>query len=88
MATDHYVVTNTPTDVVAANSLEVGKKYQGQYIGPSVLRSVAAAAAPEASDPALQVTPRQTFAIVPVTGEGIYLWVNEAGGTVIINEVT
>ena len=87
MATDHYVVTTTPMDIIAANSLVVGSTYSCQYNGPSVLRIRESVAVPSAEDPALQVISRGNFTVIPQSGEGIYLWVIEGGGTVIIDEV-
>ena len=88
MATDHYLVTIDPTDLVAANSLAIGTTYSCQYNGPSVLRVSESVAVPDDMTPnAYQFTSRQSFVVIPKSGEGVYLWVLDGGGIVVINEV-
>ena len=88
MATQDHEVTGTPVDIVAALSLRVGTRYGGQVVTRDVVVHLReAATAPDGSDPAHIIVPREPFTIKPDAGMGVYLW-TAAGGpaTVVLTE--
>lgn len=77
-------VTTQPTDLVAALGLDVGKTYQGQYVGPEFLNVLAASSAPSADAPATSIDVRGTFIFTPVQGARLYVWADYPGGYVVV----
>ena len=90
MATlEPYLITKTPTDVVSGRSLEVGKSYSGQYIGNNnnLLKFVEAVSEPDVDDNTGLLQQLRSIRIVPKAGEQVYIWSDEDGEYLIINEV-
>ena len=98
MATQIYLVTDAPVDLIGASdvegvplSLEIGNRYQARYqaLGPQTTLKVletGSARPVEASDAALLVRRFEDIAIVPATGLGIFVW-SEGDGLLVINDV-
>ncbi len=82
-----YTLTNTPTDLVTALGLGVGKTYSGQYNGNSIARFLESVTAPDIEDECLQTRPGDSVTIQPIMGEQIYAWLNTGHGYLIISEV-
>ena len=84
-----YQVTQSPTDVIAARSLEVGKQYSCQFLGQNLaeLKFVEATSVPEVDADTNLVQMRRNIRIVPKAGEQVYVWSYQSGGILVINEV-
>ena len=99
MPTKIYGVTNAPVNLLAASDidgqpldLQVGKTYQGRYTAvgvQSVLKAleVVDGTPVNVGDPALPVRNFDDLAIVPITGQSIFVWSERGGGQLAINEV-
>lgn len=96
MPTQVYKLTASPTDLITADDitgtplgLAVGTRYSGRYVGNgrTELKVLEAATAPDAGDRALPIMDREDIAIVPMTGENIYVWTSDGTGWIILNEV-
>ena len=97
MATQIYQVTDSPVNLNGADDIEgnaitltAGETYVGRYISTGYaydfLKTVEAATAPDAADPGLPVYHKEDMAIIPVAGEGIYVWNTRGVGRIIVNE--
>ena len=89
MATQIFQITTDPTDVIADQSLEIGKQYSGQYVGKEqrVLKFVESVTVPETDAFSGIATNLKSIRIIPKTGEGIYLWSDEDDQYLSIHEV-
>lgn len=92
MATQHYALTDTPTDLITAvtPNLQTGQTYSARYVsnGRTLLHFVEATSAPDADDPATPVQHLEDLIVIPQTGEGVYVWTPDGTGRLSINEVS
>ena len=98
MPTQFYDVTAAPVNLIGANDtdgnpldLEIGKRYTGRFValGPQAIMkvlSVPDATVVAAGDAALPMRNFEDLAIIPATGEAIFVW-SEAAGQLVINEI-
>lgn len=90
MATQIYRVTEIPTDIVTAviPNLQVGQTYVGRYVANEITtaRAFESATVPDANAEALPVKHLEDLIIIPVTGEGSYVWSVFGRGILVINE--
>lgn len=85
MASLDFDATETPTDIVAALSLNVGTAYAGQNVSTiSTLFFREAVAMPDATAPAFRVESGSAFQIKPEPGQGVWLWTDEAPCKIIL----
>lgn len=85
MPSQDFDATTTPQDIVAALSLTAGTRYTGQNVSTfATLRVRQAAGAPAASDRAHKIEAGGSFTIDPQTGQGVFVWTDEADGAAVI----
>ena len=99
MPTRIYVVTDSPVNLLSAVDIDgqpldlrIGKRYTGRYtaIGvQSILKAVEVAdgTAVFAESPALPVRTFEDMAIIPATGQSIFVWSELGGGHLVINDL-
>ena len=86
-AIDHDV-TAIPTDIVAALSLTVGKTYYGMNLSTTAtLYGRPSASQPAVTARAYRYEAGAEFEIDVKTGEKIWLWTDDTGCPIILNEV-
>ena len=87
MATQNLALNTEPKNVNTELSLVVGTTYSGQYFGSSELRFIESVNAPDGSIEANVVLHLENMVIIPKAGEGVYVWVDEGEGILVVNEV-
>ena len=96
MASITHVLTSAPVNLVTELSLTEGKQYHGQFRATteepeltrdsSMMRAVEQAASPTPDDDNANVIPHNGWiTFEPVSGMGIWVWLNESNGKLIVN---
>ena len=97
MATQVIRITNVPQDVMTATDIvsnspvqmEVGKTYQGQFVGDSraTLKFLESATTPGQYDDSGVITNLMMLGLIPTATESIWVWSPSEDGVLVINEI-